>query len=193
MNAVEAIEIASCPDLGQNHGEEAGAMVDISTLAEFSEPGAAAAEAFTPFFNSDKVKPVHELQKEQAHHRSILINLAQGYTPTEVAESTGWSAAMINNLRAQPWAQKFLAEQLEKHGAKLIRNQLMGGAADAAKILLDSVAESNPLGLKPKDRSDAAHKLIERLYPQAQTVLHKNVDAEELTDAELQQIARGNM
>lgn len=170
-------------------GEMIGQVVEgqQSTTQAEEEPVSA-----TPFFGPETQSATYNPQKEQPHHRAICIQLAQGYTPKEVAEMTGFTSVTVNYVRQQPWARKFIAELMERAGRKIVMGELQGAALDAARLIVKSVR--GELGdHKQADRCKDAHKLLDRLYGAApQTVLHGNIDPNDLSDEELATLATGN-
>lgn len=105
---------------------------------------------------------------------------------------TGFSATTVQYVRAQPWAQKFISELMERAGRKVVMNELQGAALEAARLIVKSV-KGELEDHKTADRCKDAHKILDRLYGTAPQVhINGNVDANELTDAELATIATGN-
>lgn len=151
-------------------------------------------ETAPEFWNQDLRKPAHELKVERPEHRAICILAAQGFTTTEIAEQTGWTTATIQNVRKQPFAQKYIAHLMEKAGKKVVMSELQGAAKDAAELIIKSI-RGEIEGQKPADRCKDAHKLLDRIYGTApQVVRHEKGSAEDLTDEELAAtIASGNM
>jgi branched-subunit amino acid permease len=148
-------------------------------------------EEVRPFWGFQEYPSTYSLQKEQPHHRAICIQLAQGYTTMEVAAMTGFSMVTVNYVKKQPWAQKYIAEMMERAGRKAVMNELHGGALAAAQLIVKSV-KGELEDQKTSDRCKDAHKLLDRLFGSApQTVLHGTIDPNDLSDEELATIATG--
>jgi hypothetical protein len=148
-------------------------------------------QAATPFFGQPTQSATYNPKKEQPHHRAIATLLAQGYVPKEVAEMTGFSSVTVQYVRAQPWAQTYIAELMQRAGRKVVMNELQGAALDAAKLIVQSV-RGELIEHKQADRCKDAHKLLDRLYGAApQTVIHGSISPTDLSDAELATIATG--
>lgn len=153
-----------------------------------------------PFFGTEE-HTHHELKTEQPHHRAILAFLAQGFSPKEVSEMTGWSNTMIQYTWKQPWAQAIIAELQSGAAKKAVDNVLNGVALEAAKLIAKSIKLGHEVadggdgvsGHRLSDSTKDAHKLLDRLYGTApQTVLHLNAeDMEQLSTEELERIAKG--
>lgn len=136
-------------------------------------------------FNAEAQKMQHVLKREEPHHRAICLLLAQGLTPGEVADQTGFTPCMVRNLKKQPWAQKYILETMERAGRKVVLNELHGAALEAAKTLI-GVMKGDVEGSKASDRSKAANDILNRCYGTAvQTVQHGKVDPKDLSDEEL--------
>jgi hypothetical protein len=201
MNPILDESGESCPVLGQNKAlmalpafqEGASASVDMSSFEEFNNSvcaieGAEEKIDAPPFFNPGD--PATILQREKPHHRAICILAAQGLTRGEIADQTGWHPTTIAYVLRQPWALTYVANVMEKSGRTLIMNQLQGVAANAARLLIESVDPTNPLGLKPDDRVKNAHKYLEKIGYTAPEV-HKFEGAEEMSKEELEAIVAG--
>lgn len=146
----------------------------------------------TPYFNEGVNKPTYTLQKEKAKHRFVAWLLAQGMTATEIARKEGWSPVTINYWEKQPWMIKMVREMSDQLGKRTVLSQLHGKAAQAAKLLMDSIDETNPLGLKNKDRVEKAHEFLDRIWGKStQPIEQVSKEASELTDDELAKIASG--
>lgn len=183
----ELMDERNKPKANTNENPAAGPAQITSTVTEpeFSD--------VPKFWNQDARKPQHVLKVERPEHRAICILAAQGFTSTEISEQTGWTTAMIQNVRKQEWAQTYIAHLMEKAGRKQVMNELQGAAKDAAALIIKSV-RGELVDQKPADRCKDAHKLLDRLYGTApQVVMHGNVDVNDLTDEELAAtIASGN-
>jgi len=141
-------------------------------------------EATTPFHNATNGSATYNPQKEAPHHRWICNELSLGFTPKEVAERTGFSTVTVQYVRAQPWAQKYIAEMMQKAGRKIVMAELHGAALEAAKHLVASV--KGEVAQKASDRSKDCWKLLERCFGAVpQISLNGNIDPNDLTDAEL--------
>lgn len=176
--------------VGANTNESVTAPEQAAKTETVSEPEIT---DVPKFWNQGARKPQHVIKVERPEHRAICILAAQGFTSTEISEQTGWTTAMIQNVRKQEWAQSYIAQLMEKAGRKQVMNELQGAAKDAAALIIQSV-RGELADQKPADRCKDAHKLLDRLYGTApQVVMHGNVDVNDLTDEELAAtIASGN-
>ncbi len=138
-----------------------------------------------PFFNEGHCEPQYVLQKERPEHRAICFLVAQGYTTTEIADQTGWTTVTINYVKKQPWAQKFIAEQMERAGRKIVMSELQGAAREAAQTLIKTMRGTYD-GTKVADMAKAANSILDRCYGTApQVVMHSQIDPSNLSDEEL--------
>lgn len=144
-----------------------------------------------PWFRGREFEePQYVLMKEEPHHRLMCMLFAQGFTPAEVAEQTGFTRVCVQNVRRQPWAREFIAKIQQEAGEKAVKNVLMGAALDAAQTLVRFA--TGDLDCRPVDRIGANKEILNRCFGQApQHVKHEKVDTSELTTEELEQIAMG--
>lgn len=191
----EEIEKMSCPVEGQDQIQPLFDGVDVSSMDEFREDGAAMEKesVATPLFGP-AYSPSYLLQHEQPTHRLMCVMLSQGYSIAEIAQELQVSTRAVQNLKCQPWAVKYVGELIEKAGAKTLQAQLAAGIPKAVDILMKSVDEANSLGLKPEHRIKAGHDFLSRLYGNAPQV-HKHIegDGSDCTTEELLAIARGRV
>jgi hypothetical protein len=159
----------------------------LESTEDFKSDGPVPEQA-PKFYGMEEFKPAWELRREQGYHRVFCQLYASGHTPVEIAEITGFSSSAVNNTIKQEWAQRYIAELMEKAGYTVVKNQLQGAAVDAAKTLINVM--QGAIACKASDRVKAANDILNRLYPVAQTVLHGEVKAEELDTEELQKIVK---
>lgn len=178
----------SVAELGASAPVEGESFSDGSTKE--GPAGVESAGSAPAFFESKPYSPTISHKREQPYHRLICTLLAQGLTPGEVAEQTGFTRATISNVKAQPWAKTFIAELQQKCGEQHVKNVLLGAAADAAKTLVQFM--SGEIECRPTDRKDAAKTILDRCFGTApQHIKHEKVDASELSIEELERIAAG--
>lgn len=132
----------------------------------------------TPFHCDKEYSPAYAPKREQPHHRVICYLLAQGHTPGEVAEKTGFTRVTITYIKNQPWAQKQIAEYIKEAGEASVREVFKLAAVPAAKWLAD--VASGKIECDHKLRATEANKLLDRLYGTAPQVVRqetKSVDS----------------
>lgn len=158
---------ASCPVVESSIGESA--VDEITSRIE---------KDATPFFIEKEYSPAYSPKREQPHHRVICYLLAQGHTPGEVAEKTGFTRVTISYIKNQPWAQKQIAEYIKEAGEASVREVFKLAAVPAAKWLAD--VASGKIECDDKLRATEANKLLDRLYGTAPQVVRqetKSVDS----------------
>lgn len=134
------------------------------------------------FFNARE--PQYELQAERPVHREMCLMAMRGYTNTEIAREYGVSPPMVNYVLLQPWAKKYMSENMHKHGMAKVEVLLKGAVARAVERL---IIEMDNEKARSSERTSAAEKVIERVYGRAaQPLIHvSSAPAKELSDAEL--------
>ena len=175
----EAQRSLACP-VDQN------SSADELEFADLVETGKAA-----PVFHREKdFSPQYHLKQEQPHHRAVCILLAQGLTPKEVAEETGFTPAMIAYTKKQEWAQKYIAELQQSQGERSVKAILSGAAAEAASVLCKM--SNGDIDVPAPVRLNASKEILNRLFGVApQHIKHETVNAEDLSSEELRLIAVG--
>lgn len=130
--------------------------------------------------------PQHELQTERPIHRNIVLLAMRGYTNTEIAKECGVTPPMVGYTLLQPWAVKYMSENMHKHGMDKVEVLLKGAVASAVERIIKEM--DNP-DARSSERTSAAKEIIDRVYGRAvQPIVHTNVKAEkEMSDAELDQ------
>jgi hypothetical protein len=136
------------------------------------------------FFNARD--PQYELQSERPIHREMCHMAMRGYTNTEIAREYGVSAPMVGYVLLQPWAKKYMSENMHRHGMEKVETLLKGAVADAVERLITEMDNDKA---RPAERISAAEKIIERVYGRAaQPLIHvSSAPAKEMSDAELDQ------
>lgn len=74
---------------------------------------------------------------EKPEHRLIVWLKAEGKSNREVAHLTGYTEAWISQVLRQPWARRYLVEQLNKAGRDELQTILAGAAADSLHTLIE--------------------------------------------------------
>lgn len=162
-----------------------GAFVGLADGVGVESAGSAPA-----FFEGKPYSPAYTHKREQPAHRYICSLLAQGFTPGEVAEQTGFARATITSVKAQPWAKAFIADLQQKGGEVAVKSVLMSAASEAAQTLVKMM--NGEIECRPTDRKDAAKTILDRCFGTApQHIKHEKVDASDLTIEELERIAAG--
>ena len=117
--------------------------------------------------------------------RAVCIALAQGYSFAEVAEQFNRRAENLRNFARIPWVRDYISELQEKYGCAVVRKRLAEVAIEAAQVQIDIMRGTIPARDPAAARGKAAKEILDRLYPVTQVVEHRDVDPNELTDAEL--------
>jgi hypothetical protein len=137
------------------------------------------------FFNARD--PQYELQAERPIHRQIVIRaMESGKTNTELAQEFGVTGSMVNYVLLQPWAKKYMSENMHKHGMQKVEVLLKGAVAGAVERLITEM--DNPKA-RAAERISAAEKILERVYGRAaQPMIHvQAAPVKDMSDAELDQ------
>jgi hypothetical protein len=91
-----------------------------------------------PLFGSESVAPDKWLaQKERPVHRSMATLAVLGYTNKEIAERTGYSAVAVGLILRQPFAQDWMARELDRRGGNRIEQMLSREAAACVETLVE--------------------------------------------------------
>jgi|SRR5882757_6874328 len=130
--------------------------------------------------------PQHELQTERPIHRQIVLLAMRGYTNTEIAAEMGVTPPMVGYTLLQPWAVKYMSENMHKHGMDKVEVLLKGAVAKSVERL---IFEQDNMLARSAERQSAAKEIIDRVYGRAiQPIVHTSIKTEkEMSDAELDQ------
>lgn len=129
-------------------------------------------------------------KQEKHEHRIIALLKASGYTNSEIALQTGFKPSTISYIVKTPWAKQFIMEEIHRRGGAQVQEFMARHAMGAAEVLVDGF-EMEDMEAR-RDRVAAADKLLDRVFgrPTQTVVNHKGTDLNELTDADLAQIAQ---
>lgn len=91
-----------------------------------------------PFHNTEKGTPEQWLaQKERPVHRSMATLAVLGYTNKEIAERTGYSPQAVSLILRQPFAQDWMARELDQRGGNRIEAMMKREAAACVETLIE--------------------------------------------------------
>lgn len=179
-----------------NNVFDVASLIESRSNLEQDNPRAEGALASDRNFNSVLSRPLHNgrsagylLKAEKPEHRFITLLAAQGFTPKEIAEQTGYSTVMINYVIKQEWAQEFIVGAMAESGGQGIEVALKHAAVKAAlgmEDLLQRAQEAKQLEVERKVRKDMQDRWFGTA---AQVVQHVQVDPSDLTDEELAKLA----
>jgi hypothetical protein len=106
------------------------------------------------------LKAAFELQKEQAHHRIIMLMKAKGCTNVEIAEATGLSTGTVGITTRQPWFQKNLLQLLHAKGDQEVEALLQTHAKEAIQVLVNLMNDAESEQVRAKCASDIMKTVI---------------------------------
>lgn len=149
-----------------------------------------AAPSDSPFFSRKELSVQHKYVREQPHHRVICYLLAQGMKPGDVAEKVGLKRETITIIKAQPWAQKQIAEFIAEAGGEMVKEVMRKAALPAAEYLASIVTGEVDVG--PKLRAQEANNFLDRVYGTAPQVVRQEAgNPEDMSNEELMAIIQG--
>lgn len=140
-----------------------------------------------PFFGH-AYSPSRHYKWEKPIHRLICYMAAQGKSGVEIAQMLDCSYQMVSEVKRQPWALQFIAEEQAKAGSQAITDVFKGAALEMAQLVVDIAKDKNT---SPAVRGKLANSVIDRLVGTApQLVMHGKIDPRDLTDEELANVIK---
>ena len=137
-----------------------------------------------PFFNPRD--PAYVLQSERAVHRGIIFLAAQGLSYVEIAQQLGLSAACVQYVVKQPWAEEEILKQIHSNGGDAVAQVLSAQALPSVMKLIE-LRDNEKVAAEIQRKS--ANDLLDRIFGRPnQPVTHRTEDLQEMSDAELQAI-----
>ena len=134
-----------------------------------------------PFHNARD--PQYTIQTEKAQHRVMCYMKIEGCSNLEIARRLEVSAVCVSNVLRQPWAQKFMVEEIRRTGGNEVQVLLEGAVADSVRKLIEirDTAEAD------RDALNAANSLLDRVYgkPNQPITTHKGQDLNTLPDSQI--------
>lgn len=110
------------------------------------------------------------LQREQPHHREIVLLRMAGYTAREIAQHTGYGYSMVCTVLRQPWARQRLLKHLQASKQGLL-DILAHEAAESVLTLVElRDTEDAPAAV----RKAAADSLLDRYLGKAPQTVNLN-------------------
>ncbi|HEY5960950.1 MAG TPA: hypothetical protein VIV60_30550 [Polyangiaceae bacterium] len=138
-----------------------------------------------PGYTSD---PHWRTVREKPIHRAVIFLKAQGLSNREISTRLGIHWVTVCNIVRQPWAAKQIVEEIAKAGRGEVETLLEGAVADSIVKLINLRDDDDA----PKDvQRKSANDLLDRFYGKPnQKIITASVDPNDLSDAELAEIAR---
>lgn len=133
--------------------------------------------------------PQFYIQQEKYEHRIVAHLKAEGKTNIEIAEITGFTAARIGYIVKQPWVNEMILEIIHQRGGdkvELFLNEMVMPALEVFKGVIENKDEST------KNKLAAANAILDRKFGkpnQALSITHSQKESNQLTDAELHDLA----
>mgnify|MGYP001566574483 CR=1 FL=1 len=122
----------------------------------------AAAEAY--FDDPDRLHgdtaPDLTIMHERPVHRMMIYMHAQGKSPKDIAQLTGYKEPTIYRLFRQPWARQRLVQIIKESGGDEVKHFLASEVAPSLHILRE-IRDGDIPG-KTSDRLQAADKILDR-------------------------------
>jgi predicted transcriptional regulator len=99
------------------------------------------------------------LNKEQPHHRLMVLLRARGFSTSEIAEHLGYTPSTVSVALRQPWARQMLVDLLQSEGLDGVHKLLKAELVPSVLALVDvrDAPES-----KGSERTTAATAIIDR-------------------------------
>lgn len=132
--------------------------------------------------------PNFAIAEEKPEHRMVVILKLQGRSLRDIAQITGISYNWVAQIVRQPWAAKYMTEEIQRMGRDSLHELLATSALDSVHTLIDM--RDNPKA-KPAERITAANSILNRfLGNPTQPIAHSGkVDMDNMNDQELAKIA----
>lgn len=77
------------------------------------------------------------LNKEQPHHRLMVLLRAKGFSTTEIAEHLGYAPSTVSIALRQPWARQMLVDILQSEGLEGVHKLLQAELVPSILRLVD--------------------------------------------------------
>lgn len=108
----------------------------------------------------DVIPPVKtpELNSQPAQ-RMVVFLKAQCHSDDSIAEKTGYTVAQVQEILAQPWAQKRLIDEIQKNGEDSVTVLVAGSAVDAVITIRNLMVDEKA---PPAIRLSCAKELLDR-------------------------------
>jgi hypothetical protein len=127
--------------------------------------------------------PQVPIATERPEHRAVLLLKMQGLTNIEIEERTGYTRVHIATIVKQPWAQRYMSENMHLAGMDQVICTLKGAALKAAKRL---EYEIDNMDARAAERISASKITIQQIYGAAQQTINvKQAEPEEMDDAQI--------
>jgi hypothetical protein len=165
-------------------------MNEATNLAELAgasvKPSEDVDPLLRPFFNVGD--PACVLQREKPLHRAIVVLKAQCLSNVQIAERLGITPPTVAYVCKQKWALDMLRESIGQAGQDELEILLNGATADSVRKLIELRDDQDA----PKEvQRKSANDILDRVFGRpTQPISHSQVDPNELSDAELAEIAR---
>lgn len=132
--------------------------------------------------------PNFGIQQEKPEHRVVVLLHLQRHNSEEISKRTGFTRHWVRQILRQPWAVKYMTEELQKQGRDTLHELLALSAEDSVYTLIDM---RDNVKAKPAERIQAANSLLNRyLGNPTQPIAHSGkVNVDTMSDEELLKIA----
>lgn len=132
--------------------------------------------------------PNFAIAEEKPEHRMVCILKLQGRSLKDIASITKLGYQWVCQIVRQPWAVKYMAEEMQRQGRDSLHELLASSAEDSVHTLIEM--RDNPKA-KAAERITAANSLLNRfLGNPTQPIAHSGkVDMSTMNDEDLAKIA----
>ena len=144
------------------------------------------------FFNAKD--PNLAILHEKPEHRLMVMMKIRGVSNNEIAEACGFTVPWVSQVLRQPWAQKFMAEEMTKAGGNAVEKLLEGAAVDSVSTLIElRDDETTPKAVRRQSAVDLLDRYMGKPMQKTEnTNVNVNVDVStvEKIDAEIAELER---
>lgn len=128
----EALAPLQCGSLKEQHNERC--------TPEHVEAQRRYADTGHRLFNDNVVagqNTTRPLNKEQPHHRLMVLMRARGFSTSEIAEQLGYTPSTVSVALRQPWARQMLVDILQSEGLDGVHKLLQAELVPSILRLVD--------------------------------------------------------
>jgi hypothetical protein len=128
-----------------------------------------------------------EVFNEKPAHRLFAEMTVQGYTPTEIAAYTGFTAQWVSQVLKQPFARERVVSQIKKNVQEEMKTFLEAEVLPTLKVLKEIRGEEGVEShVRASDRISAGNSLLDRFLGKPVQPLTENAKTPaEMSDEEL--------
>lgn len=152
--------------------DQNGSAAQTEAVAARPDVGAIAAAYFDDpdRLQGDRV-PETTIMTERPVHRMMIYLNAQGASPKEIANQTGYSYASVTQLLRQPWARQRLLQILKETGQDAVKHFLTNEISPSLEVLRAVRDDGTEKGAT---RVIAADKILDRALGKATVHVESN-------------------